>query len=487
MNEAQAKAWQTIKAKALAGNFLAFTKWTKKDYDFNWHHVLMGKKLEQFAHKKVRNIMVFMPPRMGKSELISRRLPAYIFGINPKARIISTSYSADLAQMLNRDVQRIIDAQEYRDIFPNTLLSGENVRTAAQGNWLRNNDIFEIVEHGGVYRCAGVGGGITGMGANYILIDDVVKNQSEADSPTYRQKVWDWYLSTLFTRREKNCSMALVMTRWHEDDLAGRLLKQDADAKKRGEPSMDWEIVKFPMVLESEPTPGDPRNQGEVLWPNKYDLNETMIIKNVTTQNEGARVWNSLYQQEPVAREGSLIKRQWLNKFWREMPARFDEIIQSWDMTFKGGDRSDYVVGQVWGRIGAEKWMLDQARFQGGFTETVAAVKSLSAKWPKAHLKLVEAKANGEAVIDSLKGQVSGIVGISPTDSKEARLNAVSPDFEAGNIILPDPSIAPWVHDYINELVGFPTARHDDCVDASTQAILRFREKSATLAKMTRM
>jgi predicted phage terminase large subunit-like protein len=481
------KAWQEILSQARRGNFIAFTKWTKKDYQFNWHHEVVAEKLQKFANKEIKNLMLFMPPRHGKSELASRRLPAFVLGLNPKAKIIATSYSADLASMMNRDVQRIIDSKEYQEIFPDTQLSGENVRTAAQGNWLRNNDVFEVVGHGGTYRSAGVGGGITGMGGDFIIIDDPIKNQAEADSETYRKKVWDWFTSTLFTRREGNCSMCVIMTRWHEDDLAGRLLDMDKDALKNGLPSLDWEIVSFPMILEKEPGPDDPRKIGEVLWPRKYSPEQVQVMKTVTSQNEGARVWNALFQQEPVVAGGTIIKRAWLSKFYRQAPPKFDEIIQSWDMTFKGGESSDYVVGGIVGRIGAEKYLLDMVRFKGDFIQTLTAVRSLSAKWPKAHLKLIEAKANGEAVIASLQKEITGIVPVHPDQSKQARLISVSPEFEAGNLLLPDPSIAPWVHDVINELVSFPGSKHDDIVDMLTQALQRFRDKRNSLDKILRM
>ncbi len=462
---------EKLKRKART-SFIDFVKYTMPTYEVNWHHLALSSILEDVAYGRMKNVMVFMPPRMGKSQLVSRHFPAFLMGLYPKARIISTSYSADLASMMNRDVQRIIDSPEYQELFPETRLSGSNIRTVS-GNWLRNNDVFEIVDHGGIYRCAGVGGGITGAGAGNggcIIIDDPIKNQAEADSPTYRNKVWDWFTSTLFTRREKDCPMVVVMTRWHEDDLSSRLLRHEQEAKKLGKPSLDWKVITLPMILEKDPGPYDIRKKGEVLWPSKFNYDEVQVMKTVTSQNEGARVWNALYQQEPVAAEGSIIKRQWLTRFYKERPVRFDEMIQSWDLTFKGGENADFVVGGVWGRIKADKYLLDVVRFQGTFTETIAAIKSLSAKWPKAFLKLIEAKANGEAVMDSLKRELSGIVGYSPDQSKEARVVAVSPEFEAGNIVLPDPSIAPWVHDYINELTSFPSGRYDDqCFVAGTK------------------
>ena len=240
----------------------------------NWHHRLLCEYLDDFTKKKIRRLMVFMPPRHGKSELVSRKLPAYIFGCNPDANIISTSYSADLAQRMNRDVQRIIDSPAYGELFPETKLFGKNIRTVT-GHALRNSDIFEIVGHRGSYRGAGVGGGITGMGGDYIIIDDPIKNREEANSSTYRKKLWEWYTSTLYTRQEKEGSILITLTRWHEDDLAGRLLEL---AEK--DPQADqWEVLLLPAVAEKERHPRDPRQEGEALWPGKYPIDELMKIK----------------------------------------------------------------------------------------------------------------------------------------------------------------------------------------------------------------
>jgi predicted phage terminase large subunit-like protein len=182
-----------------------------------------------------------------------------------------------------------------------------------------------------------------------------------------------------------------------------------------------------------------------------------------------------LYQQSPQPAQGQIFKRDWWN-FYRQAPFPFDEIIQSWDMAFKGTDASDFVVGQVWGRKKADKYLLDQVRARMDFPTTIQAVKTLSAKWPQAHAKLAEDKANGPAVIDTLKREISGLIAIEPQGSKEARANAVSPQIESGNVYLPDPSIAPWIHDLIEECAAFPKGTNDDQVDAMTQALLRLGE-----------
>jgi len=183
----------------------------------------MIEKLERFASGELKRLMVFMPPRHGKSQLVSRFLPAYIFSKNPNARVIACSYSADLASAMNRDVQRIMDGQEYREVFTEAQLNAKNVVTTQ--SWLRNSTVFEIVGKRGYYISAGIGGPITGKGGDFAIIDDPVKNAEEAQSPTIRRKHWEWFTSTLYTRLEKGGSILLTMTRWNEDDLAGQVVE----------------------------------------------------------------------------------------------------------------------------------------------------------------------------------------------------------------------------------------------------------------------
>ena len=241
MNEQELQAFWSALAKK---SFKHFIRLSKPEYEFNWHHLKLIEKLQDFADGKIKRLMVFMPPRHGKSELTSRRFPAWLLGRNPRAKIIATSYAAELASSFNRDVQRIIDEPKFQELFPNTKLNGANVRTTK--SWLRNNDIFEVVDHGGFYRCAGVGGAITGLGGDFLIIDDPFKNYEEAKSPTIRRKVFEWYTSTLYTRQEKNAGILLIQTRWHEDDLAGLLLQMQS---KGGDYADQWEVVNFPAEI----------------------------------------------------------------------------------------------------------------------------------------------------------------------------------------------------------------------------------------------
>lgn len=457
------------RAKRARDSLLNFTTYTNPNYEANWHHINLMNALERMANGELKRLMVFMPPRHGKSEIVSRRYPAYMLGRNPNLEIIGTSYSASLASSMNRDVQRIIESKEYDDIFPDTKLSGSNVRSDAKGSYLRNSDEFEIVGYRGSYKSAGIGGGITGSGADLAIIDDPIKNRSEAESQTYRDKVFDWFTSTLYTRLEKDASVLVTLTRWHEDDLAGKLLKLAEDDPE----AEQWEVISYPAIFD-ERNPKidktDPRKQGEALWPNKYNIKTLQTMKKTI----GSYEWSALYDQRPSPSSGGIIQRKWF-KYYKVLPKKFDEVIQSWDLTFKDAKGSDYVVGQVWGRIGADKYLLDQVRGKFDFPQTIRIIKSLSAKWPQAKAKLIEDKANGPAVISTLKGQISGLIPVNPEGSKEARAYAVSPQIESGNVYLPEK--APWVHDFVEEWAVFPNGLNDDQVDTSTQALFRLENK----------
>ena len=441
---------------------LDFTLQTFPKYEVSWHHRLICETLDKFAKKEIRRLIVTMPPRHGKSELVSRRLPALILGQNPDARIIATSYTSTLASRMNRDVQRILDDSKYKQVFPGTALFDSNVRTISKGTYLRNSDIFEIVNHSGYYQSAGVGGAITGMGCDFGIIDDPIKNRAEAESITYREAVWDWYVSTFYTRLEKDGSVLITVTRWHEDDLVGRLLEaqnNDPDADR-------WHVINLPAIAERA-TAGDPRQPGDALWPGKYSEADLRSIKATL----GSYEWTGLYQQQPSSPEGMLLRREWW-QYYRQAPERFDEVIQSWDCTFKDSDGTDYVVGQVWGRKGADKYLLDQTRDRMDMPTTLRAVEQLTAKWPAAGIKLIEDKANGPAVIAMLKNKISGLIPVEPLGGKMVRVQAVSPDIEAGNVYLPQG--APWVKDFVEECAAFPNGKHDDQVDAMSQALSRF-------------
>ncbi len=397
--------------------------------------------------------MVFMPPRHGKSEFISRYSTAWILGKFPDTRIILVSYEADFAATWGRKARDLLE--EHGPSLFGIRVSG---KSSAANRW-------DIEGHEGGMITAGVNGPITGKGADIGIIDDPVKNDQEAMSVTYQERTYEWYKSTFRTRLQRDGAIILIMTRWNENDLAGKLLAaQEEDGEK-------WEVVNLPAIAEEGDLLG--RDPGQPLCPDLFTIEALRSIEKAV----GSFWWASLYQQRPSPAEGGILKRNWW-QYYRQTPDRFDEVIQSWDMAFKDTKTADFVVGQVWGRKGADKYLLDQVRDRMDFPATVQAVRSLSAKWPQARNKLVEDKANGPAVIATLKNEIPGLIAVNPEGGKVVRAQAASPDIEAGNVYLPDPSVAPWVHDFIEECAAFPNGANDDQVDAMTQALIRFANKS---------
>ena len=397
--------------------------------------------------------MVSMPPRHGKSELVSRYFAAWFLGTFPDKRIMLVSYEADFAATWGRKARDLLE--EHGPSLFGIRVSG---KSSAANRW-------DIEGHEGGMVTAGVNGPITGKGADIGIIDDPVKNDQEAMGVTYQERTYEWYKSTFRTRLQRDGAIILIMTRWHENDLAGKLL---AAQEEEGE---KWEVVRLPAIAEEDDPLG--REIGQPLCPDLFSKDALESIKKAV----GSYWWASLYQQRPSPAEGGIFKRNWW-QYYRRLPDRFDEIIQSWDMTFKDTKTADYVVGQVWGRKGANKYLLDQVRDRMDFPATIQAVRTLSAKWPQARVKLVEDKANGPAVIATLKREISGLIPVEPQGGKVVRAWAASSEIEAGNVYIPEPAIAPWVHDFIEECSAFPNGAHDDQVDSMTQALMRLGKQT---------
>ena len=419
------------------------------NYRIYRHHQKLIDALERVYHGECLRLIIVMPPRHGKSLTATKIFPSWWLGRNPWDEIIIASYGADLARDFGRYVRNALMSDMHKAIFPESVLSPDST---AQGR-------FNTTEGGGLIA-VGRGGTMTGRGGKLILLDDLFKDRKEAENATIRKSVWTWYQSVVRTRLAPGGAIIATNTRWHEDDHIGRILEQ---AKQLDAEDNEWEILKLPAIDED----------GNALWPEAYSIDELMRIK----KEIGSREFEALYQQNPTPAEGGMIKRSWI-KFYKEIPAKFNIALQSWDMTFKGSDGSDFVVGQAWGACGGDSYLIDQVRGRMDFPSTIAAFRAFTAKHPSTHTKLVEEKANGAAVIATLKHKITGIVPVVPTESKIARLSACAPMFEAGNVWLPDPSIAPWINDYIEELIGFPNATYDDQVDATTQALDRIRSGS---------
>jgi len=489
---------ESLECELARRDLLEFIHRTMPEYTSNWFHREVCSALEWFhaevIAKRSPRLMLFAPPRHGKSEIVSRRFPAWALGKTPSLQFIGASYGDDLASRMNRDVQNVIDSPSYKPIFPNTCLNGSNVRTVAYGQPLRNSDIFETCgadgrRLGGVYRSAGVGGGITGMGAHVLIIDDPVKDAEQANSEVYQEKVWDWFSSTAYTRLMPGGGVLIILTRWHENDLAGKILAR----MKTGE-GETYRVLNFPAVAEKDEVSDIDqrplRNAGDALHPERYDNEALKRIRKSVLE----RVWISLYQQRPSAAEGNRFKREWW-RFWRPdgsvgfarpdgcatkdaSPSavlnldkfRFDEVVLSVDSNFKKRKDADRAVCWVVGRKGMDRYVLD--RFSGpvGYMKTVDWIKTLKLRWPKIRRIWIEAKANGDAIIEALEAEYHGVLAVPnevSNSGKEARAEVMEPVVQSGHWFLPEHHA--WTSDVIDEFAQFPNATHDDDVDAGSQ------------------
>lgn len=417
---------------------------------------LLDAELIHAATTPNSRLILSTPPQEGKSTLTSRALPLWMLRRHPERRIVLGSYAADLATGHARWVRDQIRDHPELGV---RLKYGEG----RADRW--------TIEGGGGLLAVGVGGGITGKRADLLIIDDPHKDRAEADSQAMRDHVWDWWTDSLVTRLAQGASVIVIMTRWHEDDLAGRLTTHD--------PNM-WRTVTIPAQADSE---NDPLGRAPGEWLESVQGRQPADWERIR-RTVGSRTWQALYQGAPTAAEGGLVKRDWWREYdlpmWVEdsdgarcTTGRSDTVIISGDLAFKDTRNSDYVVLQVWARRAGNAYLLDQIRGRFDFPETQRQLRALSARWPQAALKLIEDKANGPAIIAAMSNELPGIVPVEPVGSKQARLSAVAPYIEAGNVLIPSPRLAPWVGDFLEEFAAFPNGKHDDQVDATSQALHR--------------
>lgn len=427
-----------------------------------------------------RRLVVSMPPRSGKSLLTSVWLPTWLLRTHPDWKIGLISHSPSLAVSWGRAVRGIIE--EHSSSLGVSIASD----AGAASEW-------QTTAKGGIVSRSAPGQSITGLGFKVMLLDDVVKDFAAAHSEVQRQAVWDWWIANSVTRLEPPALVVVIGTRWHEDDFIGRLLSPEYE----GDPAQ-WEVIEFPAIAEAHDVLG--REPGEPLLSPLLDETPEQALERWADvrQAVGTYTWTALYQQRPAPAKGAIFDVGWW-RFWTANPAKatedgkvvhFDpeaasqgQWLDSWDCAFKATDSSDYVVGQRWCKVAARRFLVHQTRARMTFTTTLAAMR----RWtdPRGdvpcsrhvHLRLVEDKANGTAIIDTMKEEVAGLVPVNPTESKQARARAITPEVESGHVYLPLPSDPgnEWVADLLDELRNFPTGAHDDQVDALTQALARMR------------
>jgi len=455
IDKALAKSTPGMFAKAVNGDSWKFYK----------HLKILDKYLMKAISGECPRIIVQMPPQHGKSMMISEHLPVWYLGNFPDNAVMLCSYEADYAKTWGRKSRRLMEKW-------GPSLFGVQVAkdTRAADNW-------EIEGHRGILQTAGVGGPVTGKKAHLLIIDDPVKNAADAMSPTMRERNKDWFRTTSSTRLQKKSAVIVVQTRWHEDDLAGWLQTEFPDM---------WTVVNLPALAWG---PGDlppdeykedvmGRLAGAALCPGLHPTKNLLEKARIM----GEQWFSALYQGRPVPASGGIFKeacfRYWT---WDDLPETFDYLIQSWDMTYKKTSDSDWVVGQIWGAKGADRYLLAQFRDRCGFATTVKAVKNMSASYfgKMTKDKLVEFRANGPAVVAVLQKKIAGFKDVEPEGSKEARAHGVVFQFDSGNVYFPDPGEPgnEWVAGLLYEFKFFPAARHDDQVDAATQALAFLFEK----------
>jgi len=447
-------------------NFSYFVKTLHRKYIMGWFHQVLCDALQRFYDDvqsgKNPRLMIFAPPRHGKSELFSRYFPAWCFGKDPDLEFIACSHTADLAKKMNRSVRRIIKESRYMEIFPETKLNKD----------LQNTKEFAIERREGIYLCSGVDGPITGTGADIAIIDDPVKDGADANSEIVRERTWEWYMSTFHTRLSPKGGILLAMTRWHEDDLAGRLLEQ-----MRSGDGEQWDILKFPAIAEHDE---EHRREGEALHIDRYPLEKLLRKKRM----EGEYRWQSLYQQNPSSKGMNAIDITKFKKVEVIPPLLYKEIFV--DTAQKDKEINDYSVLQCWGKLrDGGAILLDQIR---GKWDSDDLKHNAIAFWSK-HKKAIynegllwmciEDKINGTSLIQQIKRQGSiPVYEIKALKSKVMRFHDVSPYIKSGMIYLNVSNRWPtdWLLDFEAECMSFRldmTHKHDDQIDAMVYAIHR--------------
>jgi len=393
-----------------------------------------------------KRIIITCPPRHGKSHLVSRGLPVWFLSMFPTKRVLLGSYGADFAASWGRQARDIVEANA--DKLPISVR-----RDVRSSEWWETTD-------GGAMMTVGVDGPATGKGGDLLIIDDYVKDRADADSPTMRRRTIDWWRDTFSTRAEPGATIIVMATRWHEGDLIGFLLSDDNEDKD------SWEVIELPALAEEGDLLG--RAFGEALCPERYDELELLSIRRTI----GVRGWSALYGCRPTSEQGDMFLREWFMNRYKVLP-NVECYWISVDATFKDKETSDYVAIQVWGPLGPNDYLIHEVNERMGFLATVQAIRDVVYRFPGARGILIEDKANGPAIIETLKQEFSNVIAVEPEGSKLARADAITPRFESGSVFLPDPSIAPWVSKYIEEHVSFPNGKNDDRVDATSQYLIR--------------
>jgi predicted phage terminase large subunit-like protein len=436
------------KVLKVKNDFLSFTKHMWPDFIEGKHHKIISKKFNDLASGKIKRLIVNMPPRHTKSEFASSLLPAWMIGRNPKLKIIQTTHTGELAIRFGRKAKTLMDTEDYKQVFETRLREDSQ----AAGRW--------ETEQGGEYFASGVGGAITGRGADLLIIDDPHSEQDAMNNQAL-ERAYEWYTSGPRQRLQPGGAIVCVMTRWNTKDLTGMLLKHQKEAK-----ADQWEIVEFPAIMPS----------GEPVWPEYWKLKELETVKASLSLGK----WNAQWMQNPTSEEGAIIKREWWNVWEKDEMPPLEHVIQSYDTAFMKKETADYSAITTWGVFRESEdspqqlILVDALKGRYEFPELRRIAKEQYDYW-NPETVLIEAKASGLPLTYELRNMGIPVVNYTPSkgNDKHARVNAVAPLFESGMIYAPNEKYAEEV---IEECAAFPYGDHDDLVDSMTQAVMRFRQ-----------
>jgi len=435
-------------------SFMAFVKKVWPSFIEGSHHKRMAKAFERVARGECKRLIINMPPRHTKSEFASYLLPAWFLGNFPEKKVIQTSHTAELAVGFGRKVRNLVDQDVYTEIFPGVGLQQDS---KAAGRWNTNK--------GGDYFAIGVGGAVTGKGADILIIDDPHSEQEAAmaaSNPDVYDKVFEWYTSGPRQRLQPGGSIVIVMTRWAARDLTGQVIK--SAAQRSGE---EWEVIEFPAILPS----------GNPLWPQFWGLEELEALREELPNSK----WQAQYQQNPIGNESAIVKRDWWKWWEKDDPPVCDYVLQSWDTAFEKNNRADYSAGTTWGIFNCEEdnfapniILLNTYKKRVEFPELKRDVLREYNEYEPDSL-IVEKKASGAPLIYDLRAMGIPVQEYTPGKGQDkiARLNSVSDIIASGKVWVPQTR---WAEELVDEVAAFPSGEHDDLVDATTLALMRFRQ-----------
>ena len=441
---------QQLAIALMRENYASYCYFVHKGKWIDTHfHKFLANRIQSFVETYTGNpydiLVLSCPPQHGKSLTVTETFPSWYVGKYPDRRCIIACYNDDFAGKFGRRNKAKID--EVGQFVFDIRLKKSSDRD------------MEVADHDGGIITRGIMAGITGNAGDLIIIDDPVKNRLEADSSTYRERLWEEWENSIMTRTQAGTKIIIIQTRWHEDDLAGRVIANENFV----------EVVNIPVEAEENDILG--RNIGDALCP-EIGKDNKWLQEFKQRYADGKRAWNALYMGRPTSAEGNIFKREWW-QYYDKLPEHIQLVGISVDATFKDSDTSDFVAIEVWGKLNNDYYLIDLIKRRMDFPETLKAIRYMADKYPNKHSILIEDKANGSAIISMLKHEIGGIIPITPQESKIARANAITGIVEGGNVYLP--RYSDFTGEFVEEFASFPNGVHDDLVDACTQFINKFK------------